>query len=84
MLIPLDNRILVLNENIEPPKLPDGYFKRTYGKLRGKDWLKNVSDEDRQAFSKIGFAASNYGRNGGVTRAKTAKRDHKGRFIKEN
>lgn len=36
-----------------------------YHPLKGSDWLCRISPEDRQAFSRIGFQASNYGKMGG-------------------
>lgn len=61
--------------------LPPNYFKDRYEGLSGKDWLRNIDKEDRVALAKIANAASGYGRNGGVVRANTAKRDSRGRFI---
>lgn len=42
-------------------------FKSRYPKstLTGQDWIRNVDEEDRQAFARIGMEAHNYGRQGG-------------------
>jgi hypothetical protein len=61
-----------------------GVIKARYPNLQGRDWLRTISPEDRQAFWRAGFAASDYGRMGGRARADTAKRDHRGRFVKES
>lgn len=61
-----------------------GYFVRNYGPLRGSDWIRRVSVEDRQALAHIAHAASDYGRSGGIARAATALRDHRGRFRRNN
>lgn len=37
----------------------------SYHPLKGSDWLRNLPPEDRQAFSRIGFQASDYGKKGG-------------------
>lgn len=57
-----------------------GYFKRTYGPLTGRNWLKTLPPEEIQAFSHVGFVEGDYGRSGGIARAQTARRDWKGRF----
>lgn len=57
-------------------------FKRRYNSLTGKDWIRSVLPEDRRAFVHIGMQAHDYGRLGGKARARTARRDEKGRFIK--
>jgi hypothetical protein len=56
-------------------------FSRRYGPLVGRDWLKNLSAEDRAIFNQIGRDYNANGHLGGLARAKTAKRDAKGRFI---
>lgn len=38
---------------------------RSYHPLKGSDWLRTIQPEDRQAFSRIGFQASDYGKKGG-------------------
>lgn len=58
-------------------------FKSRYD-LKGKDWIKTISPEDRLAFVQIGFKHSDFGRKGGLKRAKTGKRDSRGRFTKES
>lgn len=60
--------------------IPPKYFIEHY-QLHGRDWLRRVSAEDRQALAYYAFVRSNYGRDGGRARAETAKRDHRGRFI---
>lgn len=62
-------------------KIYPDLFKRNYPELKGRNWLLSVSVEDRKAFSRIGFAHSGYGRQGGIKRAKTALRDKKGKFV---
>jgi hypothetical protein len=57
-----------------------GYFVRKYGPLRGSDWLKRLPEDERQALAQIAHAASGYGRYGGMARARTAQRDSRGRF----
>jgi hypothetical protein len=59
-------------------------FKSRYPELKGKDWIKRIGEEDRKVFIHIGFVHSDYGRLGGKKRASTAKRDYRGRFIKES
>lgn len=59
-----------------------GLFKARYAELRGRDWIRRVEAEDRQAFIEIGLAATDYGRKGGQARAQ-APRDERGRFRKE-
>lgn len=49
--------------------------------LKGRDWLRRVPKEDRDAFSYIGRMAANHGKMGGIARARTALRDHRGRFM---
>lgn len=52
--------------------------------LKGKDWLRHIPAEDRQAFSYIGRMAANHGKMGGIARARTANRDYRGRFMPNN
>ena len=59
-------------------------FKSRYPILKGSDWIKTISPEDRLAFVQIGFKHSDFGRKGGLHRAKFGKRDKKGRFTKES
>ena len=59
-----------------------GMFKRRYP-LQGKTWLRDIPPEDRAIFAQIGREYHGYGHLGGIARAKTAKRDEKGRFISE-
>ena len=58
-------------------------FKSRYT-LKGRDWIKKIDPEDLKAFVQIGFKHSDYGRKGGKQRAKTGKRDNRGRFTKES
>lgn len=59
-----------------------GYFTNNYGPLSGSDWIKAIPEYERQAFSYIGRVAAGHGKSGGIARAKAAKRDGFGRFIK--
>jgi hypothetical protein len=54
----------------------------SYPQRSGRDWLRNVSADDRKAFSRIGREAHLHGHLGGMARAAQAKRDSRGRFIK--
>jgi hypothetical protein len=58
----------------------NGYFRRTYGPLKGSDWLRHLPECERAAFAHIGLAAGGYGRQGGKARAQNAQRDARGRF----
>lgn len=44
--------------------------------LKGSDWLRNLPPEDRQAFSRLGFQASDYGRSGGRAVVNKKGRDY--------
>ena len=57
-------------------------FKQKYGKLSGRSWIKSIEPDDVRVFVRIGMEHHNYGKMGGCKRAKTAKRDEKGRFSK--
>lgn len=59
-----------------------GIFKNRYPELKGRDWIKSIDPEDRQAFIRLGLKCAEYGRLGGIARAKNGKRDHKGKFTK--
>lgn len=59
-----------------------GIFKARYPQLSGVDWVRRIEPEDRKAFIEIGMQAWDYGRMGGKARAKTARRDQRGRFAK--
>ena len=61
--------------------IPSGYFVNRYGPLKGRDWLRSLPREEMLAFAHVGFAASGYGKKGGIVRSRTAKRDDRGRFI---
>lgn len=56
-------------------------FKSRYT-LRGRDWIKCLSPDDRVAFIWLGLKHADFGRLGGKARANTALRDSRGRFIK--
>ena len=56
-------------------------FKSRYI-LKGKDWIRTIEPDDRKVFVELGMKHSEYGRLGGKARAKTAKRDQRGRFTK--
>ena len=56
-------------------------FKNRYSSLKGKDWIKRISPEDKRVFIELGLKHVQYGRLGGIARAKTAKRNEKGQFI---
>ncbi len=58
-----------------------GYFKRTYGPLKGRTWLKGIPEQEQKAFAHIGRHMCLHGRMGGAVRAQTAQRDNRGRFL---
>lgn len=62
--------------------IPDlrGIIKRRYPVLRGRDWIKSLDSDDRDAFLDQVRAAGRYGVMGGVARSSRAKRDSRGRF----
>lgn len=49
----------------------------------GSNWVSKLSSEDREVFSWIGRAHAEFGVIGGKVRAKTAKRDKRGRFVSD-
>lgn len=49
---------------------------------KGRDWIKALSPEDMQAFIRLGLMYAEYGKLGGMARARSAKRDYRGRFTK--
>jgi hypothetical protein len=60
-------------------------FKNRYPEgLRGRDWINRVMPEDQKAFQEIGLDHALHGVLGGIARAKTGKRDNRGRFIRRN
>jgi hypothetical protein len=63
------------------PKVYPNLFKNRYPILKGRDWVKNLSEEDRRIFSEIGRAHSSYGHDGGLANVSKAVRDEKGRFV---
>jgi hypothetical protein len=56
-------------------------FRNTYRKLEGKDWIRGVSEEDRRVFITIGLRHAQWGKLGGIARARTGTRDKRGRFV---
>lgn len=56
-----------------------GVFKNRY-ELKGQDWVRSLPEEDRKFFVHIGMMHNDYGRMGGIARAKTGARDERGRF----
>jgi hypothetical protein len=74
-----------MNNILHNDSIPKGYFKSKYAhviKKHGRFWLAHIPPEERRAFAMIGLQWSNYGRLGGVQRAKSAMRDCNGRFMK--
>lgn len=71
---------------MQPKHYPD-LFKH-YPHRRGKAWLRQVDVEDRRVFARVGLEHANLKTDyqfwslGGQARAKNARRDSKGRFIK--
>ena len=57
-----------------------GLIKQKYPQLKGKDWMNQVSPEDKAAIMQLVRAEGEYGRRGGRARADRGKRDEKGRF----
>lgn len=60
--------------------LPKGYFKQRYPNLKGRDWVNQLSPEDKAAFLHLVRGQGGHGTKGGRKRADTGKRDNKGRF----
>ncbi len=56
-------------------------FPLALGPGAGSDWVRRLSSEDRALFAWIGLVYSEFGRLGGLARARTAKRDRRGRFV---
>ena len=63
------------------PKYHPNLFKNRYPELKGSDWIKKISPEDKQVFISLGMQHNDYGRMGGKQRAKNGLRDNRGRFI---
>lgn len=64
-----------------------GVFKNRYGSsIKGKDWIKILSEEDKKFFVEIGLSFAEHGHLGGVSNALKCKRNEKGKFCskKEN
>lgn len=59
-----------------------GVFKTKYS-LRGKDWIRLLTPEDFRFFIHMGMEAMQYGHKGGIARSRSATRDPKGRFARE-
>ena len=58
-----------------------------YRPLNGRDWLKQLTAEDRKVLAELGYRACllediNIASLGGKARSKTGQRDEKGRFVK--
>jgi hypothetical protein len=60
-----------------------GLFKKRYNRLKGKDWVRRLEPEDLSVFVRVGLQANDYGKQGGIKRAATARRDKRGRFTKD-
>ena len=50
-------------------KYPNLFHSR-YTELSGRDWIKKIEPEEIQAFARLGFQESGYGKKGGVALAK--------------
>lgn len=62
-----------------------GYFKENYPEVLaegGVDWVRRLPEHERHAFAQYGLAQAGYGHLGGLVRAETARRDRRGRFMK--
>lgn len=59
-----------------------GAFRRNYGPLIGSNWVTKLDTEARRIFSAMGREFGEHGHCGGVARARTADRDERGRFIR--
>ena len=57
-----------------------GLFKRKYPDLKGRGWVSQLSDEDKQVFVWNWQQSIQFGHLGGLARASAARRDNKGRF----
>lgn len=73
-----------MGRGLELPNLFDGRGPRA-----GRTWLKGMAQEDRKVFSEIGRMylrerVPNFPSLGGKARAAQAKRDKRGRFVKES
>ena len=55
-------------------------FKNKYPNLKGRDWVHQLSEEDRRIFSEIGRSCADHGHSGGLANVDKALRDSKGRF----
>ena len=56
-------------------------FKK-FDQRQGKSWVKNLPAEDLRVFVEIDLQAAEHGHLGGMARAKTARRDKRGRFVR--
>lgn len=59
-----------------------GLIKKRYPDLKGKDWINQLSVEDKQAVLHEMRSAGLHGVLGGIARAETANRDALGRFTR--
>lgn len=57
---------------------------KDYPDRKGKDWVRRLPKEELKVFISIGLKAADFGKLGGAARAKSAKRDRRGRFAKES
>ena len=57
-----------------------GIVKAKYPDLKGRDWVNQLSAEDKAVFMHVLQAKSGYGTLGGRARVTNGKRDSKGRF----
>jgi hypothetical protein len=51
---------------------------------KGKGWIKDLPVDELKAFIHLGLMYADYGRMGGKVRGRIGKRDHRGKFVKEN
>lgn len=57
-------------------------FKSRYPVLQGRDWIRTISKEDRQAFIALGLQALDYGRKGGRAVVKKYGKKHMKRIAR--
>ncbi len=57
-----------------------GIIKSRYPSLKGKDWIRTISKEDKDALIALLHSNADHGKIGGYIRASNANRDNKGRF----
>jgi hypothetical protein len=59
-----------------------GVWKARYTWLKGKDWVNTLDKDDHQCFTELLCHNSQWGKVGGKARAMTARRDTRGRFVR--